>query len=154
MFKEIKSLSIFTSNSSFVQLLRTYLVGAFNLIFGLFLTFIFQFYILVFINFPLRTYTTNVLSFFIGVFVSYFISRKIIFKLRIFGGSSKEFYNFFLINLINLIVPNLIWFIINLFNERYQQDEVWFLIITVLIAGVILPIKYLFYKFFVFKDSL
>ena len=35
-----------------------------------------------------------------------------------------------------------------------QENELQFLIATVLIASIILPIKYIIYKFFVFKDSL
>ena len=69
------------SDNSFAELFRTYLVGAINLTFGLFLNYIFQFLILTMINFPLRTYLTNTFSFAIGVVVSYFLSRKIIFQL-------------------------------------------------------------------------
>ena len=43
------------SDSSFAELFRTYIVGAFNLIFGLFLNYIFQVLILTMISFPLRT---------------------------------------------------------------------------------------------------
>ena len=35
-----------------------------------------------------------------------------------------------------------------------QEDELQFLFATILIHGTILPLKYLIYKFFVFKDSL
>jgi hypothetical protein len=51
-------------------------------------------------------------------------------------------------------VPNLIWLIINYVNDALQKDELWFLLITILINGAILPLKYLIYKLFVFKDSL
>jgi len=154
MFKRFKNSKIFRSSNVWVELIRTYLVGAFNLVFGLTLSFTLQFYILTFISFPLRTYLTNIFGFSIGVVVSYFISRKIIFQLPIFKGSFKEFVSFIFINLINLFGPILIWILINLINNSYQSDELWFLIITVLINGIILPIKYLLYKFFVFKDSL
>jgi len=44
---------------------------------------------------------------------------------------------------------------IGFLNEKSIQDnEIQFLIATVLIHGFILPIKYLIYKLFVFKDSL
>mgnify|MGYP001205887026 CR=1 FL=1 len=154
MLKRIKSLQIFHSDSSLMQLLRTYIVGAINLVIGLLLTYLFQFYILDFISFPLRTYTTNVLAFLIGVVISYYLSRRIIFKFSFSGGKFREFSNFTYTNLISLFAPNLIWFIINFINSSLQKDEVWFIVITIIINGIILPIKYLIYKFFVFKDSL
>ena len=154
MLNKFKSLKIFQSDTSFMQLLRTYIVGAINLIIGLTLIYIFQFWNLTFIAFPLRTYVTNVSGFLIGVVISYFLSRRIIFKFSFFGGKLKEFLNFSYTNLISLFAPNIIWFIINFIDDALQKDEVWFLVITVLINGAILPIKYLIYKFFVFKDSL
>tara|TARA_Y100000768_G_scaffold6598_1_gene4632 strand:+ start:136 stop:624 length:489 start_codon:yes stop_codon:yes gene_type:complete len=154
MLNKFKSLKIFQSDTSLMQLLRTYIVGSINLIIGLILIYIFQFWILTFIAFPLRTYVTNVFGFLIGVVISYFLSRRIIFKFSFFGGKLKEFLNFSYTNLISLFAPNIIWFIINFIDDALQKDEVWFLVITVLINGAILPIKYLIYKFFVFKDSL
>ena len=141
-------------DGSFSELFRTYLVGAFNLLFGLFLVYIFQFILLDFVSFPLRTYLTNVFGFFVGVIVSYFLSRKFIFKLKFNDGSYKEFFKYVSISFINLFVPLFVWFLINLWNENWQQNEMYVLIITTLIHGSILPIKYLIYKFFVFKDSL
>ena len=154
MLNKFKSLKIFQSDTSLMQLLRTYIVGSINLIIGLTLTYIFQFWILTFISFPLRTYVTNVCGFLIGVVISYFLSRRIIFKFSFFGGKLKEFLNFSYTNLISLLAPNIIWFIINFINDALQKDEFWFLVITVFIHATILPIKYLIYKFFVFKDSL
>ena len=142
------------SDSSFAELFRTYIVGAFNLIFGLFLNYIFQFLILTMIGFPLRTYLTNTFSFAIGVVVSYFLSRKIIFQLTYRDGSLKEFIKYISVSLLNLGIPILVWFLINLWNPEFQKNELYYLLITVLIHGSILPIKYLIYKFFVFKDSL
>ena len=154
MLNKLKSLKIFQSDTSFMQLIRTYIVGAINLLIGLSLTYFFQFFILTFISFPLRTYATNVFGFFIGVVISYYLSRRIIFKFSFFGGNLKEFLNFSYTNLISLFAPNLIWFVVNIINDTLQKDELWFLVITILINGAILPIKYLIYKFFVFKDSL
>ena len=154
MFNKLKSLKIFQSDTALMQLVRTYIVGVINLLFGLTLTYLFQFFVLAFIEFPLRTYITNVLAFLIGVVVSYYLSRRIIFKFSFFGGKLKEFLNFSYTNLISLFAPNIIWFIINFFNDALQKDELWFLVITILISGTILPIKYFIYKFFVFKDSL
>ena len=154
MLNKLKSLKVFQSDTSLMQLFRTYIVGAINLMIGLTLTYLFQFWFLTFISFPLRTYLTNVLAFLIGVVISYYLSRRIIFKFSFFGGKLKEFMNFSYTNLISLFVPNLIWFIINFINDDLQKDEAWFLIITILINGAILPFKYLIYKLFVFKDSL
>tara|TARA_B100000900_G_scaffold360378_1_gene332436 strand:+ start:3275 stop:3736 length:462 start_codon:yes stop_codon:yes gene_type:complete len=142
------------SDSTLAELLRTYLVGAFNLIFGLFLNYVFQFLILTMFSFPLRTYLTNTFSFAIGVVVSYFLSRKIIFQLSYFNGSWKEFTKYVSVSLLNLGIPILVWFLINLWNPEFQKNELYYLVITVLIHGSILPIKYLIYKFFVFRDSL
>ena len=147
--------SFFKKNKkNFQELLKTYVVGIINLIVGLSLTYIFQFFVFQFISFPLRTYLTNVTSFSIGVVISYYLSRLIIFNLKLSEGIFKEFLNFLSVNLISLVVPNIVWFVINLFNSEWQQDEVAFLVITFLINGFILPLKYLFYKLFVFKDSL
>ena len=142
------------SDSSFAELFRTYIVGAFNLIFGLFLNYIFQFLIFTMVSFPLRTYLTNTFSFAIGVVVSYFLSRKIIFQLSYRDGSWREFIKYISVSLLNLGIPILVWFLINLWNPEFQKNELYYLVITVLIHGSILPIKYLIYKFFVFKDSL
>ena len=147
--------SFFKKNKkNFQELLKTYVVGIINLIVGLSLTYIFQFFVFQFISFPLRTYLTNVTAFSIGVVISYYLSRLIIFNLKLSEGKFKEFLNFLSVNLISLVVPNIVWFVINLFNSEWQQDEVAFLVITFLINGFILPLKYLFYKLFVFKDSL
>ncbi len=143
-----------SKDGSFSELFRTYLVGAFNLLFGLFLVYIFQFILLDFVSFPLRTYLTNIFQFIVGVTVSYFLSRKFIFKLKFNDGNYKEFFKYVSISFINLFVPLFVWFLINLWNENWQQNELYVLIITTLIHGSILPIKYLIYKFFVFKDSL
>lgn len=151
---KFKSLTIFQSDTSFMQLIRTYLVGAINLMIGLTLSYVFQFWLFTFIPFPTRTYITNVFIFLIGVVLSYYLSRRIIFKLSFSGGKFKEFLNFTYTNLISLFAPNLIWLVINNINDSLQKDELWFLTITILINGAILPLKYLIYKLFVFKDSL
>ena len=154
MFDKFKALKIFQNDTSFMQLIRTYLVGAINLMIGLTLSYIFQFWVFTFIPFPTRTYVTNVFIFLIGVVLSYYLSRRIIFKFSFSGGKFKEFLNFTYTNLISLFAPNLIWLVINNINDSLQKDELWFLVITILINGAILPLKYLIYKLFVFKDSL
>ena len=150
----VRKLPFISGDTSSAQLLRTYIVGGFNLVFGLILNYIFQFLVLSSVEVPLRTYLTNVFSFSLGVFVSYFISRKIIFKLSIRKGKFKEFINFLVTNLINLIVPLFIWYLIDKFKPSIQENEIQFLAATIIIHGAILPLKYLIYKFFVFKDSL
>ena len=150
----VRKLPFLSGDSSSAQLLRTYIVGGFNLVFGLSLNYIFQFLVLSSVEVPLRTYLTNVFSFSIGVIVSYFISRKIIFKLSIRRGKFKEFINFLVTNLINLIVPLFIWYLIDRLKPSIQENEIQFLAATIIIHGSILPLKYLIYKFFVFKDSL
>ena len=154
MFDKFKALKIFQSDTSFMQLIRTYLVGTINLMIGLTLSYVFQFWVFTFIPFPTRTYVTNVFIFLIGVVLSYYLSRRIIFKFSFSGGKFKEFLNFTYTNLISLFAPNLIWLVINNINDSLQKDELWFLVITILINGAILPLKYLIYKLFVFKDSL
>jgi len=116
--------------------------------------YIFQFFIFNNIEIPLRTYLTNIGSFSFGVIISYFLSRKIIFKLSSKKGNFKEFISFLVTNLINLILPLLIWYVIDRYKPSIQENELQFIVSTVLIHGSILPIKYLIYKFFVFKDSL
>lgn len=154
MLKKIKNLNLVTGDSTYSQLFRTYLVGAFNLVFGLGLSYLFQFFVFFQIEIPLRTYLTNIGVFSIGVIVSYFLSRKVIFKLSIYEGGFSEFIKFFVTNSINLFVPLLIWYLIDLIRPSIQNNEIQFLVATILIHGFILPIKLIIYKLFVFKDSL
>ena len=154
MLKKLKNSKLLKSDSTYAQLFRTYIVGGFNLVFGLGLSYLFQFFVFYSIEIPLRTYLTNIFAFSIGVVVSYFLSRRIIFKLSIYKGGLKEFVKFLVTNLINLVVPLFIWFLIDLIRPSIQDNEIQFLIATVLIHGFILPVKYLIYKLFVFKDSL
>ncbi len=154
MLKKLKNLKLFKGDSTYSQLFRTYIVGAFNLVFGLAVSYIFQFFVFNSIEVPLRTYLTNIFTFSIGLIISYFLSRRIIFKLPIYEGGFKEFIKFLITNLINLVVPLFIWYLIDLIKPSIQDNEIQFLFATILIHGFILPIKYLIYKLFVFKDSL
>ena len=154
IFFVLKKIPFLSSDTSSAELTRTYIVGGFNLDYGLFLVYIFQFFILNSVQVPLRTYLTNIFGFTFGVIISYFLSRKIIFKLSFRQGRLKEFISFVFTNLINLFAPLIIWYFINRFNSLIQENEILFLIATIIIHGTILPIKYLIYKFFVFKDSL
>ena len=154
MLKKLKNLKLLKGDSTYSQLFRTYIVGGFNLVFGLGTSYIFQFFVFNLIEIPLRTYLTNIFSFSIGVIVSYFLSRRIIFKLPTNEGGFKEFVRFLITNLINLVIPLFIWYLIDLIRPSIQDNEIQFLIAIILINGFILPIKYLIYKLFVFKDSL
>ena len=154
MLKKFRNLKLFKGDSTYSQLFRTYIVGGFNLVFGLGTSYIFQFFVFNLIEIPLRTYLTNIFSFSIGVIVSYFLSRRIIFKLPTNEGGFKEFVRFLITNLINLVIPLFIWYLIDLIRPSIQDNEIQFLIAIILINGFILPIKYLIYKLFVFKDSL
>ena len=154
MLKKFRNLKLFKGDSTYSQLFRTYIVGGFNLVFGLGTSYVFQFFVFNLIEIPLRTYLTNIFSFSIGVIVSYFLSRRIIFKLPPNEGGFKEFVRFLITNLINLVIPLFIWYLIDLIRPSIQDNEIQFLIAIILINGFILPIKYLIYKLFVFKDSL
>ncbi len=155
MINKIKKLIPFQfKNFSSEELLRTYIVGVINFLFGIFLINLFQFYLLVMVPFPLRTYLSNTFQFSIGVVVAYLLTRKIVFNFESLYGTFKEFTNFFSVTLISLFAPLAIWYVINLFNTAVQQNQRDFLIVTILIHGSILPLKYVIYKVFVFKSSL
>ncbi len=154
MFTKFINLKIFRSKSVTFELLRTYIVGLFNLTFGLLVTYLLQFVLFVFIPFPIRTYITNVVSSILGKLFSYFLTRKVIFQLDFKTGSIKEFINFVIAGFVNTIVPLIVWYFINLYNQELQANEVSFAVITSLTHGLILPIKYLIFKLYVFKNSL
>ena len=134
MIKKLKIFKLVSGNSTYSQLFRTYVVGAINLVFGLGMTYIFQFYVFFGIQVPLRTYLTNIFAFSIGVIISYFLSRKIIFKLSIYDGGFKEFIKFVATNLINLVVPLFIWFLVDLTRPSIQNNEIQFLIATISVS--------------------
>ena len=155
MYKKITEMFPFlVKDFSSAELVRTYIVGAINLIFGTSLNYLFQFYILVFITFPLRTYLSNIFQFLIGVIIAYLLTRRIVFNLESLYGTFKEFRNFVSVTLISIIAPLIVWVAINSFNTAIQQDEMQYLMVTILIHGTILPLKYVIYKLFVFKSSL
>ena len=45
MLKKLKNSKLLTGDSTYAQLLRTYIVGGFNLIFGLGISYLFQFFV-------------------------------------------------------------------------------------------------------------
>ena len=155
MINKIKKLIPFQfKNFSSEELFRTYIVGVINFLFGIFLIILLQVYLLVMVPFPLRTYLSNTFQFSIGVVVAYLLTRNIVFNFESLYGTFKEFRNFFSVTLISLFAPLAVWYVINLFNTAVQQNQRDFLIVTILIHGSILPLKYVIYKVFVFKPSL
>ena len=63
MLKKLKNSKLLTGDSTYAQLLRTYIVGGFNLVFGLGISYLFQFFVFYSIEIPLRTYLTNIFAF-------------------------------------------------------------------------------------------
>ena len=45
MLKKLKNSKFITGDSTYAQLLRTYIVGGFNLVFGLVISYLFQFFV-------------------------------------------------------------------------------------------------------------
>jgi putative flippase GtrA len=154
MFKKLLNSKIFKSSNFTFELFRTYIVGFFNLSFGLLMTYLLQFVLFVYIPFPMRTYLANITSSVLGKVFSYLLSRKVIFQLNFREGSFKEFINFLIAGFLNTIAPLVVWYIINLYNQELQANKISFVVITSLTHGLILPIKYFLFKFFVFKSSL
>ncbi len=68
MLKKLKNSKLLIGDSTYAQLFRTYIVGGFNLVFGLGISYLFQFFVFNSIEIPLRTYLTNIFAFSIGVF--------------------------------------------------------------------------------------
>ena len=95
IFFVLKKIPFLTGDTSSAQLIRTYVVGGFNLVFGLFLVYIFQFFILNSVQVPLRTYLTNIFGFTFGVIISYFLSR------RLFIVSKDAQYNYLWIKIVS-----------------------------------------------------
>ena len=126
------------------------MVGLINSLNGLTLNYIFQFYLLFAIPIPLRTYLTSFFSFSISIVASYFISRKYIFDKEIVTISFSEFLKFVTVNLVNLFIPLIVWYFMNIFIPAAQVNEFQFLFTTSIISAVILPFKYLIYKFYIF----
>jgi hypothetical protein len=154
IFHYIKKLPFIKKDNALAQLIRTYIVGGANLFIGLLFNYIFQFFIFNSIEIPLRTlpdkyrilllWRNNIL---------FFIKKdylQTIFKKRKF----KRVFQFLSYQLNKPNPPLLIWYVIDRYKPSIQENELQFILSTVLIHGSILPLKYLIYKFFVFKDSL
>ena len=150
----LRNFSLISGDTASAQLFRTYIVGGLNLVIALIFHYFFQFFVFFTVAVPLRTYLTNLCSFSIGVGISYFLSRTVIFKLAAREGRAIEFFNFVVTNLINLILPAFIWFVIDKIDPSIQKNELQFLIAAVVIHTAIVPIKYILYKIFVFKEAL
>ena len=59
MLEKLKNSKLLAGDSTYAQLLRTYIVGGFNLVFGLGISYLFQFFVFYSIEIPLRTYLTK-----------------------------------------------------------------------------------------------
>ena len=112
-----------------------------------------QFQYLVFINIDsnIRTDLSITVSFLIGISLSYFLTRRFVFRLDDIRGSLKMYLKFISTNLLNYFVPILIWYLI----ERVYIDYSIYFFNTVnfVIANILFPIKFLIYKFFIFKKE-
>ena len=132
-------------------LLRNYILGFFNLLFNLLLLNQFQYLVFINIDSNIRTDLSITISFLIGISLSYFLTRRFVFRLDDIGGSLKMYLKFISTNLLNYFVPILIWYLI----ERVYIDYSIYFFNTVnfVIANILFPIKFLIYKFFIFKKE-
>jgi putative flippase GtrA len=120
-------------------LLRNYILGFFNLLFNLLLLNQFQYLVFINIDSNIRTDLSITISFLIGISLSYFLTRRFVFRLDDIRGSLKMYLKFISTNLLNYFVPILIWYFFNTVNF--------------VIANILFPIKFLIYKFFIFKKE-
>jgi putative flippase GtrA len=132
-------------------LLRNYILGFFNLLFNLLLLNQFQYLVFINIDSNIRTDLSITISFLIGISLSYFLTRRFVFRLDDIRGSLKMYLKFISTNLLNYFVPILIWYLI----ERVYIDYSIYFFNTVnfVIANILFPIKFLIYKFFIFKKE-
>lgn len=132
-------------------LLRNYILGFFNLLFNLLLLNQFQYLVFINIDSNIRTDLSITVSFLIGISLSYFLTRRFVFRLDDIRGSLKMYLKFISTNLLNYFVPILIWYLI----ERVYIDYSIYFFNTVnfVIANILFPIKFLIYKFFIFKKE-
>ena len=132
-------------------LLRNYILGFFNLLLNLLLLNQFQYLVFINIDSNIRTDLSITISFLIGISLSYFLTRRFVFRLDDIRGSLKMYLKFISTNLLNYFVPILIWYLI----ERVYIDYSIYFFNTVnfVIANILFPIKFLIYKFFIFKKE-
>lgn len=130
-------------------LLRNYILGFFNLLFNLLLLNQFQYLVFINIETNIRTDLSITASFLIGTSLSYFLTRKFVFKLDDVKGSFRMYLKFITTNLLNYFVPIIVWYLIEIVFIDYSVN--FFNSVNFVIANILFPIKFLIYKFFIFK---
>ena len=148
IFQEIKFK--INKNSTSSQFFRNYILGIFNLIIGLGLLNFFQYYLYKNFNASVRTDLTITSSYLIGVTVSYFLTRRFVFNLKDIYGNWIMYGKFLITNSLNYFFPLIIWYFIEYNIQEYSQT--FFNIVNFLIANIIFPIKFLIYKYLIFKN--
>jgi len=130
-------------------LLRNYILGFFNLLFNLLLLNQFQYLVFINIETNIRTDLSITASFLIGTSLSYFLTRKFVFRLDDIKGSFRMYLKFITTNLLNYFVPIIVWYLIEIVFIDYSVN--FFNSVNFVIANILFPIKFLIYKFFIFK---
>lgn len=130
-------------------LARNYILGFFNLLLNLLLLNQFQYMIFSNVDVKIRTDLSITASFLIGVSISYFLTRKYVFRLENILGNFLIYLKFITINLLNYFVPIFVWFLIEIFYIDYSV--LFFNSVNFIIANILFPLKYLIYKFFIFQ---
>ena len=131
------------------EFLRIYILGFFNLLFSLLMLNQFQYVVFANIDLKFRTDLSVTSSFLIGVSLSYFLTRKYVFRFENIKGSFSMYIKFVSTNLLNYFVPLFVWFIIEIFYQNYSV--VFFNIINFVIANILFPVKFLIYKYRIFE---
>ena len=85
-----------------------------------------------------------------GVTISYYLTRKYVFQLKDSFGKWIMYLKFLATNSLNYFLPLIVWYFIEYYIPEYSQT--FFNGINFLIANVIFPIKFLIYKYLIFKD--
>lgn len=132
-------------------LLRNYILGFFNLLFNLLLLNQFQYLVFINIDSNIRTDLSITISFLIGISLSYFLTRRFVFRLVDVKGSLRMYLKFITTNLLNYFVPIIAWYLI---EKVYVDYSIYFFnTVNFVIANILFPIKFLIYKFFIFKKE-
>lgn len=132
-------------------LLRNYILGFFNLLLNLLLLNQFQYLVFINIDIDIRTDLSITASFLIGISLSYFLTRRYVFRLDDIKGTLEMYLKFITTNLLNYFVPIIIWHLIEIVYVDYSIN--FFNTINFVIANILFPIKFLIYKFFIFEKN-
>lgn len=143
-------ISILKNKLNNSALLRNYILGFFNLLFNLLLLNQFQYLVFINIDLNIRTDLSITASFFIGTSLSYFLTRRFVFRLDDIRGDLRMYLKFISTNLLNYFVPIIVWYLIEIIDDDYSIN--FFNTVNFLIANILFPIKFLVYKFFIFEN--